>query len=250
MVVQTPEGILEVRNATIRANRIEADSYKFDSTSNLEIGTANLFVDTTTSNVGIGTNLPLTALDVRGGITKTLYNPGEVIEELHSMCNKASLYGRATTQIVTSFQTLIDSYTDATGSVVTSYIPRVGTKIVLYEYHFQLSWNDDIHSIGHWRLYYQLNGGTWVEVQKARVTLSGQYPENKHTLRWAFEVGANANDSTLGIFTAATPMLGFKWQSRIYNTGNERSRLHSTRYFDGATSQQYSQPMVSIKAIA
>ena len=79
MVVQTPEGILEVRNATIRANRIEADSYKFDSTSNLEIGTANLFVDTTTSNVGVGTNLPLAALDVRGGITKTLYNPGEVI---------------------------------------------------------------------------------------------------------------------------------------------------------------------------
>ena len=69
MVVQTPEGILEVRNATIRANRIEADSYKFDSTSNLEIGTANLFVDTTTSNVGIGTNAPLAALDVRGGLS-------------------------------------------------------------------------------------------------------------------------------------------------------------------------------------
>ena len=70
MVVQTPEGILEVRNATIRANRLEADSFRFDSnlhlTSNLEIGTANLFVDTTTSNVGIGTNAPLAALDVRG----------------------------------------------------------------------------------------------------------------------------------------------------------------------------------------
>ena len=70
MVVQTPEGILEVRNATIRANRLEANSFRFDSnlhlTSNLEVGTANLFVDTTTSNVGIGTNLPLTALDVRG----------------------------------------------------------------------------------------------------------------------------------------------------------------------------------------
>ena len=70
MVVQTPEGILEVRNATIRANRLEANSFRFDSnlhlTSNLEVGTANLFVDTTTSNVGIGTNAPLAALDVRG----------------------------------------------------------------------------------------------------------------------------------------------------------------------------------------
>jgi len=70
MVVQTPEGILEVRNATIRANRLEADSFRFDSnlhlTSNLEVGTANLFVDTTTSNVGIGTNLPLAKLHVNG----------------------------------------------------------------------------------------------------------------------------------------------------------------------------------------
>ena len=78
MVVQTPEGILEVRNATIRANRIEADSYKFDSTSNLEIGTANLFVDTTTSNVGIGTNAPLVRFDVNGDIqtNNRIFNSG------------------------------------------------------------------------------------------------------------------------------------------------------------------------------
>jgi hypothetical protein len=34
--------------------------------SNLEVGTANLFVDVTTSNVGIGTNAPLARLDVHG----------------------------------------------------------------------------------------------------------------------------------------------------------------------------------------
>jgi len=75
MVVQTPEGILEVRNATIRANRLEADSFRFDSnlhlTSNLEVGTANLFVDTTTSNVGVGTNLPLAKLHVNGNLLRT-----------------------------------------------------------------------------------------------------------------------------------------------------------------------------------
>ena len=36
--------------------------------SNIEVGTTNLFVDTTTSNVGIGTNTPLARLDVRGDI--------------------------------------------------------------------------------------------------------------------------------------------------------------------------------------
>ena len=40
----------------------------FVSASNIEVGTANLFVDTTTSNVGIGTNTPLARLDVRGDI--------------------------------------------------------------------------------------------------------------------------------------------------------------------------------------
>ena len=36
--------------------------------SNLQVGTANLFVDTTTSNVGIGTTTPAYTLDVRGDI--------------------------------------------------------------------------------------------------------------------------------------------------------------------------------------
>jgi hypothetical protein len=39
--------------------------------SNLEVGTANLFVNPATSNVGIGTNLPLAALDVRGDLRLT-----------------------------------------------------------------------------------------------------------------------------------------------------------------------------------
>ena len=39
--------------------------------SNLEVGTANLFVNPATSNVGIGTNPPLAALDVRGNLRLT-----------------------------------------------------------------------------------------------------------------------------------------------------------------------------------
>jgi hypothetical protein len=38
------------------------------TTSNLEVGTANLFVDTTTGNVGVGTNTPIASLDIRGNI--------------------------------------------------------------------------------------------------------------------------------------------------------------------------------------
>ena len=38
----------------------------FKTTANVEIGTANLFVDTSTSNVGILTYTPTHTLDVRG----------------------------------------------------------------------------------------------------------------------------------------------------------------------------------------
>jgi hypothetical protein len=40
----------------------------FDVTSNIEVGDANLYVDTTTGRVGVGTNLPLAKLDVKGDI--------------------------------------------------------------------------------------------------------------------------------------------------------------------------------------
>ena len=42
------------------------DTKGFTSRSNIEVGTANLFVDTTTSNIGIGTNAPAYTLDVHG----------------------------------------------------------------------------------------------------------------------------------------------------------------------------------------
>ena len=42
------------------------DTKAFNAVSNIEVGTANLFVDTTTSRVGIGTDAPAHTLDVHG----------------------------------------------------------------------------------------------------------------------------------------------------------------------------------------
>jgi len=183
-----------------------------------------------------------------GTITAGAYNAGQVIEELHAVCNKTDLHGRATIENVTSAQTLSTTYADATGSVVTSYTPPSGTTMIVYEYTSHLRW-EDAHAISHWKLYYQVSGGTWTEVEKARTNRNGYYPEDKQILRWVFEVGAASDDSTLGIFNAATPQLGFKWQVRDYSASNERGLLHQTTYWDGAGTPQYSQPMIMIKAI-
>ena len=67
-----------VAGGTVHANDIV-------STSNLEVGTANLFVDTTTSNVGIGTNTPDYELDVVGNVNATyLIGDGSAISAIQS----------------------------------------------------------------------------------------------------------------------------------------------------------------------
>jgi hypothetical protein len=43
----------------------------FDVTSNIEVGDANLYVDTTTGRVGVGTNAPMGTLDVKGVLNHT-----------------------------------------------------------------------------------------------------------------------------------------------------------------------------------
>ena len=82
--IEPPDNLLEIRNATMRVSRIESNTQTMTAnlevgttlavsgtttlSSNLVVGTANLFVDTVSSNVGVGTNLPLAKLDVKGGI--------------------------------------------------------------------------------------------------------------------------------------------------------------------------------------
>ena len=142
MVVQTPEGILEVRNATIRANRLEADSFRFDSnlhlTSNLEVGTANFFVDTTTSNVGVGTNLPLAKLHVNG----TFYAHGITIQTIANNIHTKNMYSGAASRDIPEFDVVIT--------------PRFATSKILIRWVIQYSPSDVNHI---WRI---LRNGTTI----------------------------------------------------------------------------------------
>lgn len=181
-------------------------------------------------------------------ITRTGYRPGQVIEELHSVCASTNFHGRATSQSVSSHQALGESYADATGSVITGYTPPTGTNYIVYEYTAHLTWRD-AHAISHWRLYYQADGGSWTEIVYARTNRNGYYPEDKMTLRWVFQVDGGGNNTNIGIIDGL-PELGFKWQCRDYGTSNERGYLHLTQYWDGGGTDVYSQPMIMIKAIA
>ena len=178
------------------------------------------------------------------------YRTGQVIEELHSMCNKTSLHGKATIENVTAAQTLTNTYADATGSKIQNYTPPVGTKTLVYEYNPSMYW-EGAHAISSWRLYFATDGDSgYTEVTKARHSQAGYYPEGTPLFRWVFELGASSADTDIGAFTEDRPNLYLKWQCRDHSTGVNGRNLHGTIYFDGAGSNQFHVPSISIKAIA
>jgi len=69
--VQASTFVLDQINIVTSANTATTVNFNnvtkaFNAASNIEVGTANLFVDTTTSKVGIGTDAPAYTLDVHG----------------------------------------------------------------------------------------------------------------------------------------------------------------------------------------
>ena len=75
MSLESPDNTLNVRNAVLKVSRVEMNTFSANTVTsdltvsgNVQVGTANLFVDTVSSNVGVGTNLPLAKLDVKGDI--------------------------------------------------------------------------------------------------------------------------------------------------------------------------------------
>jgi len=178
------------------------------------------------------------------------YRTGQVIEELHSMCNKTSLHGRATIENITAAQLLTTTYADATGSKIQNYTPPVGTKTLVYEYNPSMYWQG-AHAISHWKLYFATDGDSgYTEVTKARHNQSGYYPEGTPLFRWVFELGASSADTTAGVFTEDRPNLYLKWIARDYSISGNGRHLHGTIYWDGAAGNQFSLPSISIKAIA
>jgi hypothetical protein len=84
MSLESPDNTLNVRNAVLKVSRVEMNTLSANTitsgitisgnatmSSNLEVGDANLYVDTTTGKVGVGTNAPMGTLDVKGVLNHT-----------------------------------------------------------------------------------------------------------------------------------------------------------------------------------
>jgi hypothetical protein len=209
-----------VAGGTVRANKIV-------STANLEVGTANLFVDTTTSNVGIGTNAPVYELDVVGNVNFTgdLYQGGAAFVSSLWTDGADSLYYRSNVEVGTG-NLFVDTTTSNVG---------IGTTTPAYELDVvgNVNFTGDLYQGGApfvsslWTdgadsLYYRSNvevgtGNLFVDTTTSNVGIGTTTP--------AYELDVSGNvHFTGGLYQDGAPFVSSLWTSSgtdlYYNSGS------------------------------
>jgi hypothetical protein len=199
-----------------------------------------------TGNVGIGTSEPVAKLHVNGGITKTQYNPGEVIETLHGRADGSSITVLSGTYTLTNtgLQDVGTGHTVINGSSI-SYKPPPGTTRVIYEL----------------QVYTRLKDGD-VLMHFAGRLAGTQVSHSRHTFRsrdyeqqWVYNnmtitIGQVASDNlAAGQLASWTTNKTLDFTARDYNTSLE-GYLHRTDHWDGGGTDITVTPVIKITAIA
>ena len=265
MSIESPDNTLNVRNAVIKVSRVEMNTLSANTiTSDITISgnatvSSNLTVSgnaTVTGDLNVSGALGIldaiypvgTVIDRAAAITDTHLNgkykaflsvpnqewelvdngDNKVLEKFASVCNTTSLSGRATMQNVTAIQPSTTSYVDMSGSVISDFVPPVGTKEIVYTYTFKYHYYGDDDQDVLCQLYVKKDSGSFVRVSKAEhfTRTLNSYHSDTMTLRWVFKVD-DADNSDYGSFAAATPSLSFKWQAR--GSSNDW-QLHTTHH--------------------
>lgn len=174
--------------------------------------------------------------------------PGAIIERVSSMCDGSSVTVRSGTYTVQSVTALqdsnVDSYVDITGSTI-AYVPPAEATRVEYQFEFACNWEGvGSHAISHYKFFIDN-----VEVVYARHNHSAVYDEDRNVFCWTIPIGGSADTNT-GRQATWTSLKTLKMQYRPYGTAGNTQRLHSTYYWDGAGSTQFSMPRISVTAIA
>ena len=179
---------------------------------------------------------------VVGGVSSS--GGGNTIQEILTRpCDGGtvtSANGTLTYQNVTGVQQLTTSYVDVTGSSIT-YQPPAGTHTVIYRFCFQCSCHD-ADGIGHFRFYID---GT--EVVYARHTHRADNYQNRAIFEWPIKIGGSADTNT-GARANWNSALVLKMQARDY-TSSYDMKLHVTNHWDGAGTDQFSMPTLTLTAI-
>ena len=209
---------------------------------------------TVTGNATVSSNLIVT-----GQVTRA-YNPGEVIEELNSICDGSTVVvqsGSYTMANITSTLTGTLTHQVITGSTI-NYTPPPGTKRVYYRFLFHWSALQN-SGISHFRM--QIDD---VVVLPSRCTISGNYSDgsgHNHacfptSVEYTIDCNTASNDASNGKFTSWTNPKELECTFMNYNhTGGAnllgyRCQLHINEWTDGSSSDSIMKPHLTIRAIA
>lgn len=180
------------------------------------------------------------------GGTITTTGLGSNVKEVLTMLCDGGTYtvpsGTYTSTNVNAVQNLTSTYTDVNGSVI-SYTPPAGTTAVVYEFTCQVSRASDAHSIGSYKFFID---GAEVVYNRHSVSANSS-PEMVTTFKYVIPIGGTTNTNT-GRQASWSGSKTLKIQAREHGGGNE-VQLFRTYYFDGAHSQQFSTPTLTITAL-
>ena len=201
----------------------------------------------TATNVSVGSSVTAATFHGSGanltGVNKNT-NSLQVLEQFLSPCDASVIslnQGNLTLADVTDGQPMTSSYVDITGSEIT-YTPPTGTTQVIYEFQLHCAGHDN-HGIGTIRLYLD---GVWVSDASFSWGASSHF-DSRICYRWGFNIGGTQNNAT-GRRADWNSGRTIKLQGREYGNSNE-SKVHFTRYFDGAGTETFVRPCIGITAL-
>ena len=171
------------------------------------------------------------------------FSTSNVLEQLAMLCDGGTYTvpsGTYTSTNVTGLQQLSTTNTTLTGSEI-SYTPPAGTVCVVYEFCFAISFVDT-HAIGHYRFF--IDG---VEAVYHRKSLGGYQAQQFVTAKSIIPIGGTANANT-GKQSSWTSAKTLKMQAREYGSNNEQ-KVFAAIYWDGAGSNMFQQPSLTITAL-
>ena len=196
-------------------------------------------------------------LTVSGKVTRT-YNPGEIIEELNTVCNGRPVTvqsGTYTPTNVTASQTSSATYTEINGSRVTYNKPVGATRIY---YKFACQWEDANNgALTNFKIRVYHNGA-WRDINLSRYLHSAQYVNdgNNHGSAWVinefvFECDADTESQHDGRFLSSKTSYTFQvvWRQHGSGTGYQ-SKLHLNDWWDGSGTNILHPPQLTIRSIA
>ena len=249
-------------NTILGAYQGVGDDATLSDTVIISAGTSERLRVDSSGRIGIGITNPTRKLEVVGRISKTLYEPGEIIEQIASFCDGSShtvKSGTYTMANVTAEQAGSTSDATASGSSI-NYTPPLGTKRIHYQYWFK--WEATERSgISHFWI--QVDASDVVISRRTKASNYSRYSDTyyHHAEEWycmscVLECDASSTDTSEGQYAgwaANQETKDIRVRFREYNGSYEIS-LHGNQYWDGSsasgTNQKPIKPVLIVTAIA